>query len=122
MGTFKVALVDYDYDSLAPIEAEVKKLGGEFVHRRCRDVEEAIAWAGDADGWIVQYLSPIGDKVFRACRNLKVVGRTGIGVDVIDIPAATRHGVVVTNVPSYCAGKKPRAIVNPQVLDKVKLS
>ena len=33
---------------------------------------------------------------------MKVVGRTGIGVDVIDVPAATRHNVVVTNVPSYC--------------------
>ena len=58
MAKFKVAMVDYDYDSLAPIQAEVEKFGGEFVHRRCKDIDEAIGWAGDADGWIIQYLSP----------------------------------------------------------------
>ena len=60
------------------------------------------AGGGDADGWIIQYLSPIGEKVFGACKRLKVVGRLGIGYDVIDVPAATRHNVVATNVPSYC--------------------
>ncbi len=35
-------------------------------------------------------------------KNGRSLGRTGIGVDVIDVPAATRHGIVVTNVPSYC--------------------
>jgi len=102
MARFKVAMVDYDYDSLAPIQEQVSRLGGQFIHRRCASVEEAISWAGHAEGWIVQYLGPIGEKVFRACPNLKVVGRIGIGVDVIDVAAATRHGVVVTNVPSYC--------------------
>ncbi len=102
MPKFRVAMVDYDYDSLAPIEQEITKLDGEFVHRRCGDAAEAMSWAGGADGWIVQYLSPIDEKVFTSCPNLKVVGRTGIGVDVIDVPAATRHGIVVTNVPSYC--------------------
>jgi D-3-phosphoglycerate dehydrogenase len=102
MAKFKVAMVDYDYDSLGPIQAEVEKLGGAFAHRRCKDIAEAISWAGDADGWIIQYLNPIGEEVFSACRNLKAVGRTGIGYDVIDVPAATRHNIVVTNVPSYC--------------------
>lgn len=102
MAAFKVAMVDYDYASLDPIGAEVTKLEGEFMHRRCRDIDEAIKWAGHADGWIIQYLEPIGEKVFSSCANLKVVGRTGIGVDVIDVPAATRHDIVVTNVPSYC--------------------
>jgi len=105
MAGFTVAMVDYDYDSLAPIEEEVAKLGGNFIHRRCRDVSEAIAWAARADGWIVQYLRPIDARVFEHCPNLKVVGRTGIGVDVIDVPAATEHGVLVTNVPSYCEGE-----------------
>jgi D-3-phosphoglycerate dehydrogenase len=102
MAKFKVALVDYDYPSVSEFEAEVKKFGGEFAHRRCKNIEEAIGWASDAHGWIIQYLSPIGEKVFSSCPNLKVVGRLGIGYDVIDVPAATRHNIVVTNVPSYC--------------------
>jgi len=102
VAKFKVALVDYDYPSTKVFEAEVKKFGGEFAHRRCKDIDEAIAWAGDADGWIIQYLNPIGEKVFSSCKKLKVVGRLGIGYDVIDVPAATRRNIVATNVPSYC--------------------
>ncbi len=102
MTQFKVAMVDYDYASLDALRDEVVKLGGEFAHHRCKDVDEAIRRFGDADGWIVQYLNPIGEKVFSSCKRLKVVGRTGIGYDVIDVPAATRHNVVVCNVPSYC--------------------
>jgi len=102
MSDFTVAMVDYDYASLEPIEAEVTRLGGAFVHKRCADIEEAIAFGREADGWIVQYMKPIDERVFSACRKLRVVGRTGIGYDVIDVPAATEAGVVVTNVPSYC--------------------
>ena len=102
MAKFKVALVDYDYPTVEEFRKTVDEFGGEFAHRRCKDIDEAIGWAGDADGWIIQYLSPIGEKVFSSCKKLKVVGRLGIGYDVIDVPAATRHNVVATNVPSYC--------------------
>src|SRR3990172_4546792 len=102
MAKFKVAMVDYDYASLDALRAEVEKLGGEFAHHRCQDIDEAIKRFGDADGWIIQYLNPIGEKVFSSCKKLRVVGRTGIGFDVIDVPAATKHNVVVCNVPSYC--------------------
>jgi len=99
---FVVAMVDYDYDSLEPIAAEIEQRGGLFQHRHCPDIETAIAWAAHVDGWIVQRLSPIGEKVFRACPNLKVVGRIGIGVEGVDIEAATRHNIIVTNVPAGC--------------------
>ena len=102
MAKFKVALVDYDYPTVDAFQAEVAKLGGEFVHHRCKDLDDAIARFGDADGWIIQYLNPIGEKVFTSCKKLKVVGRLGIGFDVIDVPAATKHNVVACNVPSYC--------------------
>ena len=54
MTNFKVAMVDYDYDSLDAIEAEVVKLGGTFVHRRCADV--------DLGRWLTGgYAIPAGD-------------------------------------------------------------
>ena len=40
-------------------------------------------------------------EVFEACSNLKVVSRTGVGYDEIDVEAATEHGVAVCNVPGY---------------------
>lgn len=102
MADFTVAMVDYDYASLEPFEQSVTELGGAFIHKRCADIDEAIAFGKEANGWLVQYMKPIDAQVFSSCPKLKVVGRCGIGYDVIDVPAATAAGVVVTNVPSYC--------------------
>ncbi|MGP1678707.1 MAG: C-terminal binding protein, partial [Burkholderiales bacterium] len=60
--------------------------------------EELIARARDAAALVVA-LSPIGRKVMSALEDLKVVVRTGVGYDVIDVPAATELGVVAVNIP-----------------------
>ncbi len=60
--------------------------------------EEVIARARDATALVVTY-SPVGRKVLSALENLEVVVRTGVGYDVIDIPAATELGVVAVNIP-----------------------
>lgn len=56
--------------------------------------------ATGADGVITSY-TPFTREVFEACPNLKVVSRTGVGFDEIDVQAATEHGVAVCNVPGY---------------------
>jgi D-3-phosphoglycerate dehydrogenase / 2-oxoglutarate reductase len=60
--------------------------------------EEVIARARDADALVVTF-SPVGHKVMSALEDLKVVVRTGVGYDVIDVPAATELGIVVVNIP-----------------------
>jgi D-3-phosphoglycerate dehydrogenase / 2-oxoglutarate reductase len=62
------------------------------------DAAEVIERTHDADGLIVS-ASPITREVMSALKNLKVVVRTGVGYDVIDVPAATNLGVVVVNIP-----------------------
>jgi len=62
------------------------------------DAEEVIQRARDADGLIVSS-SPVTRRVMEALEGLKVVMRTGVGYDVIDVEAATELGVVVINVP-----------------------
>jgi D-3-phosphoglycerate dehydrogenase len=62
------------------------------------DAAEVIERTYDADGLIVS-ASPITREVMSALKNLKVVVRTGVGYDVIDVPAATELGVVVVNIP-----------------------
>lgn len=62
------------------------------------DEGEVIARTRDADALIVVY-SPITRAVMGALEGLKVVVRTGVGYDVIDVPAATELGVVIVNVP-----------------------
>lgn len=60
--------------------------------------EDVIAHTRDADGLIVSS-SPVNRQVLQALTRLQVVVRTGVGYDVIDVPAATERGVVVVNIP-----------------------
>ena len=61
--------------------------------------DELIACIGDYDGLAVRSATKATAKVLTAAGKLKVVGRAGIGVDNIDVPAATAKGVVVMNTP-----------------------
>lgn len=62
--------------------------------------EDAMVEASrDAHAIIVRSGAKVTAKVIEAAKNLKVVGRAGVGVDNIDIPVASKHGVVVMNTP-----------------------
>src|SRR2546428_5496685 len=60
--------------------------------------DELIARARDADALVVSF-SPVTRGVMSALEGLKTVVRTGVGYDVIDVPAATELGVIVVNIP-----------------------
>ncbi|WP_119460795.1 phosphoglycerate dehydrogenase [Rhodospirillaceae bacterium SYSU D60014] len=60
---------------------------------------ELEACIGDYDGLAVRSATKITARILDAAANLKVIGRAGIGVDNIDVPAATQRGVVVMNTP-----------------------
>src|SRR5437867_11344009 len=62
------------------------------------DPDELIARTRDADALVVVF-SPITRAVLSALEGLKTVVRTGVGYDVIDVPAATELGVIVVNIP-----------------------
>src|SRR6202034_491001 len=55
---------------------------------------------GGYDGLAVRSATKADKDVIAAAKNLKVIGRAGIGVDNIDIPSATARGIVVMNTPS----------------------
>ncbi|MGD9966682.1 MAG: phosphoglycerate dehydrogenase [Hyphomonadaceae bacterium] len=61
--------------------------------------DELLAIIGDYDGLAVRSNTKATADVIAAAKQLKVIGRAGIGVDNIDIPAATQKGVVVMNTP-----------------------
>ena len=61
--------------------------------------DELIAIIGDYDGLAVRSATKADKAVIAAARSLKVIGRAGIGVDNVDIPAATAAGIVVMNTP-----------------------
>jgi len=61
--------------------------------------DELIAIIGDYDGLAVRSATKATEKVLAAAKKLKVIGRAGIGVDNIDVNAATQRGIVVMNTP-----------------------
>ena len=61
--------------------------------------EELLAIIGDYDGLAIRSSTKVTEEVLDAAANLKVVGRAGIGVDNVDIGAATKRGVIVMNTP-----------------------
>ncbi|MEY4159836.1 MAG: hypothetical protein RLZZ136_457 [Pseudomonadota bacterium] len=61
--------------------------------------EQLIARIGDYDGLAIRSSTRVTKEILAAAPNLKVIGRAGIGVDNVDIPAASAQGVVVMNTP-----------------------
>ena len=60
--------------------------------------DEIIEHIGDADG-LLAGLEPLNENVFSRCKNLKAVSRIGIGMDNVDIEAAKKYGIAVSNTP-----------------------
>jgi len=86
-------------DGLAPISDQELLAGVDLVDRKGISAEELLTVIGDYDGVIVRGRTKITDEVLSAGKNLKVVGRMGVGVDNIDLEAARKHGVTVVNAP-----------------------
>ncbi|MDC3416013.1 C-terminal binding protein [Aquibacillus salsiterrae] len=97
----KVYVTDWEYEDLRYEEAALKDDRIELVPVQCETEEDVIHKCKDADGLINQY-APIGRKVLEALPNLKVISRYGVGVNTIDLEAATERGICVANVPDYC--------------------
>ncbi|MGE0845334.1 MAG: phosphoglycerate dehydrogenase [Flavobacteriaceae bacterium] len=64
-----------------------------------KDKEALLAAIPAYDGLAIRSASKVTEKIIAAADNLKVIGRAGIGVDNVDIPAATQKGIVVMNTP-----------------------
>jgi D-3-phosphoglycerate dehydrogenase len=54
---------------------------------------------GEYDGLAIRSATKVTEKVIAAATNLKVIGRAGIGVDNVDIPEASKKGIIVMNTP-----------------------
>ena len=61
--------------------------------------DELLKIVGDYDGLAIRSATKVDKDVLAAARRMKVIGRAGIGVDNVDIPAATAAGIVVMNTP-----------------------
>ena len=101
MASLRVAVSDNIFPSLDPAKEALSAVNAE-LHLADEATPEAIlAVAREADGMLVTFAKITGDMIGEL-KNCKVIGRFGIGVDNIDIEAATAAGIVVTYVPDYC--------------------
>lgn len=97
----KVVLTDYVWESL---DVERKTLDGvaDLVPLQTKRPDEFVAQAADCDALLNTYAGPITGEVMARMPRCKIIARYGIGVDTIDLDAATAAGIIVTNNPSYC--------------------
>src|SRR5438309_4263837 len=97
----KVVLTDYVWDSL---EVEERALEGlaDLVALRAKTPDEFLDEAKDCDALLNTYAGPITAEVMARMPRCKIIARYGIGVDTIDLDAATQAGIIVTNNPTYC--------------------
>ena len=89
-------------DSLSPAAVQIFKdhgLAVEFQPKLGSDKARLAELIGDFDGLAVRSATKVTAKLIERAKSLKVIGRAGIGVDNVDIPAATAKGIIVMNTP-----------------------
>src|SRR5690348_6419032 len=89
-------------DALSPAAVQIFKDRGvdvDFQPELGKDKDRLAEIIGDYDGLAIRSATKVTPKVLEQASRLKVVGRAGIGVDNVDIPAATARGVIVMNTP-----------------------
>ena len=97
--TETVVIADYDYGDVDIERTIVEAAGLRLEAAHCKTEDDVIGAARDSDAIIAQYAA-VGAKAIGALTRCQVIARYGTGVDIVDVDAATRRGILVTNVPS----------------------
>lgn len=98
---YQVAVADSVFPNLDPATEVLSRIGATLQLAPDPTPEAIMRLAADADAILVTYAKITGDMIQRLTR-CRIISRFGIGVDNVDIPEATRKGIVVTKVPDYC--------------------
>ena len=97
----KVVITDCDHGSIEEEKAEFGQIGAELILAQVQEEKDVIVSCEDADGLLNQY-ALLTRKVLENLPKCKVISRYGVGVDSVDLKAATDLGIIVANVPDYC--------------------
>lgn len=100
-GRPKVVITDYDFGDVS-IETEIlEKAGAEVIALQAKSEDDLFEVAKDCSAMINQY-ARVGYETISRMKKCQVIARYGIGVDIVDVEAATDRGILVTNVRDYC--------------------
>ena len=98
---YKILLTDCIFND-QKIEKEIlKKIDAELVIAPDKEEDTLLKMAKEADGILVTYAN-ITKRIIENTDKCKIIVRTGIGYNNIDIPAANKKGIMVANIPDYC--------------------
>jgi D-3-phosphoglycerate dehydrogenase / 2-oxoglutarate reductase len=100
-GALKVVVSDFGFEDLAPETEALRGVARVQGVREYPGREKFLALARDADG-VISQMSPLDAAVMDGLKQCRVIVRYGVGVDNLDVAAATRNGIAVCNVPDYC--------------------
>jgi D-3-phosphoglycerate dehydrogenase len=98
----KALVSDKRHESYEIERSIIEAAGVEFFVVDCHTPAELISACKDADGILLD-MAPMNRDVVHSLEKCKVISRYGVGYDNVDVAACTEKGILVTNVPDYCA-------------------
>jgi D-3-phosphoglycerate dehydrogenase len=101
MARYQVLLTDYAWPDLATERQTLAEVGADLIVADATDAVTLARQAADADAIMTNW-ARVTSQVLAAAAKCRIVARTGIGLDNIDVEFATARGIPVTNVPDYC--------------------
>ena len=101
MARFRVVVTDHRLPDLASIREVLVAVDAEAIDAGATTENEVAAAVRDADA-VINVRAPVTARAIDQMRRCQVIVRLGIGVDSVDVAAATRRGIPVSNVPDYC--------------------
>jgi D-3-phosphoglycerate dehydrogenase len=101
MSRSKVVISDYVWKSV-DVERSILGPDVDLFPMHTKTEQEFLSEAADCDALLNTYAGPITAKAMSEMPKCKIIARYGIGVDTIDLDAATDAGIIVTNNPTYC--------------------
>jgi D-3-phosphoglycerate dehydrogenase len=101
MSRFRVLLTDYAWPDVEVERELLRTIDAELVVAPAADAGTLAQLAADVDA-ILTCWAQVPTAVIEAAPRCRIIARLGVGLDNIDVAAATRRGIAVTNVPDYC--------------------
>lgn len=101
--TGTVLIADYDFGDVDIERGIIEQADLQVAVAQCKSEDDVIEHGREADGVLTQY-TPVRERAISAFTRCRVIARYGTGVDIVDVDAATRRGIQVTNAPNdWCA-------------------
>ena len=97
----KIVITDYRFPDIDQERRAVEAAGWTLVAGQAVNEQQVAELCRDADA-VLNARAPVTRRAIAAMERCRIIVRYGIGVDTIDVPAATERGIYVANVPDYC--------------------